>query len=60
MTPTSYLFWSSAAFLIHMIFSFFSMLLHVTSMAFWAFVRSLYTQKHLQEPDLGNDPPHTC
>lgn len=37
---TSYLFWSSAAFLIHMIFSFFSMVLQATSMAFWAFGRS--------------------
>lgn len=37
---TSYLFWSSAAFLIHMIFSFFSMVLQVPSIAFWAFGRS--------------------
>lgn len=60
ITLTSYLFWSSAAFLIHIIFSFFSMLLHVASMAFWAFDRSLYEHSHLQEPDLGNNLPPTC
>lgn len=40
--PTSYRFWSSAAFLIHMSFSFFSMLFQVISMAFKAFTRSFY------------------
>ena len=38
---TSYLFWSSAAFLIHSIFSFFSMEFQVVSIAFWALGRSL-------------------
>lgn len=40
--PTSYLFWSSAAFLIHISFSFFSMLFQVISMAFKAFTRSFW------------------
>lgn len=49
LIPTSYLFWSSAAFLIHIIFSFFSMVLHVASMAFCAFGRSLYkTLRHIK------------
>lgn len=42
--PTSYRFWSSAAFLIHISFSFFSMLFQVISMAFKAFTRSFWGQ----------------
>lgn len=42
--PTSYRFWSSAAFLIHISFSFFSMLFQVISMAFKAFTRSFWRQ----------------
>lgn len=41
---TSYRFWSSAAFLIHISFSFFSMLFQVISMAFKAFSRSFWGQ----------------
>lgn len=52
LVPTSYLFWSSAAFLIHIIFSFFSMVLHVASMAFCAFGRSLYkTRGHIKSAE---------
>lgn len=44
LLPTSYRFWSSAAFLIHMSFSFFSMLFQVISMAFKAFTRSFWRE----------------
>lgn len=43
--PTSYRFWSSAAFLIHISFSFFSMLFQVNSMAFKAFTRSFWDRQ---------------